>query len=165
MGVGRLTKGAELRTTNNGKGVANFTLACKRKGPDKDGKLPTTFVQCVLWGKPAQAFAKFTQKGWGKPAQAFAKFTQKGALIGANGELQTRSYDDQQGMTHYVTELVVEDFEFLESKETVQNREQKQQGIPQSNQTPPANEPAYMNQEPPVEQPSLNGLSEYGYNQ
>lgn len=46
--VGRLTKGAELRTTNNGKSVANFTLACKRKRPDKDGKLPTTFVQCVL---------------------------------------------------------------------------------------------------------------------
>ncbi|EOH75550.1 TPA: single-stranded DNA-binding protein [Enterococcus faecium] len=148
--VGRLTKGAELRTTNNGKSVANFTLACKRKRPDKDGKLPTTFVQCVLWGKPAQAFAKFTQKG---------------ALIGANGELQTRSYDDQQGITHYVTELVVEDFEFLESKETVQNREQKQQGIPQSNQIPPANEPAYMNQEPPYEQPPLNGMSEYGYNQ
>lgn len=56
----------------------------------------------------------------GKTSQAFAKFTQKSALIGANGELQTRSYDDQQG-------------------------------IPQSNQPPPANEPAYMNQEPPYE--------------
>lgn len=69
-----------------------------------------------------------------KPAQAFTKFTQKGALIEANGELQTRSYDDQQG-------------------------------IPQSNQIPSANESAYMNQEPPYEQPPLNGMSEYGYNQ
>lgn len=101
----------------------------------------------------------------GKTSPSLCQIYSKGALIGANGELQTRSYDDQQGMTHYVTELVVEDFEFLESKETVQNREQKQQEMPQSNPTPPANEPAYMNQEPPYEQPPLNGMSEYGYNQ
>ncbi|HAP5279985.1 TPA: single-stranded DNA-binding protein, partial [Enterococcus faecalis] len=62
-----------------------------------------------------------------KPAEVLAKYTQKGSLIAVNGELQSRSYDDQQGQTHYVTELVVAGFEFLESKETVQNREQKQQ--------------------------------------
>lgn len=60
--VGRLTKGEELRTTNNGKSVANFTLACKRKRPDKDGKLPTTFVQCVLWGKPAKPLPNLLKK-------------------------------------------------------------------------------------------------------
>ena len=60
----------------------------------------------------------------GKPAEVLAKYTQKGSLIAVNGELQSRSYDDQQGQTHYVTELVVAGFEFLESKETVQNREQ-----------------------------------------
>lgn len=147
--VGRLTKGAELRTTNNGKSVANFTLACKRKRPDREGNIPTTFVQCVLWGKPAQVLARYTQKGF---------------LIGVTGELQTRSYDDQQGITHYVTELVAEDFEFLESKGTIQNREQKQQETPQSNQKPITTED-FMNQERNFEQPPLNGMSEYGYNQ
>ena len=152
--VGRLTKGAELRTTTNGKSVANVTLACKRKRPDTNGNVPTTFIQCVLWGKPAQVFAKYTQKG---------------ALVGVNGELQTRSYDDQQGVTHYVTELVVEDFEFLESKETVQKREEKQHAVPQGQSTPMVNEQPAMNQAPTqqnvYQQPSMNGLSEYGYNQ
>ena len=48
----------------------------------------------------------------GKPAEVLAKYTQKGSLIAVNGELQSRSYDDQQGQTHYVTELVVAGFEF-----------------------------------------------------
>lgn len=147
--VGRLTKGADLRTTSTGKSVANFTLACKRKRPDKDGKVPTSFVQCVLWGKPAQAFAKFTQKG---------------ALVGASGELQTRSYDDQQGITHYVTELVVEEFEFLESKAAVQQREQKQHGPEPTTYEPTVEEPE-MSQEQMYQQPPLNGISEHGFNQ
>lgn len=151
--VGRLTKGADLRTTNSGKTVVNFTLACKRKRPDKDGNVPTTFVQCVLWGKPAQAFAKHTQKG---------------SLLGVCGELQSRSYDDQQGHTHYVTELVVEGFEFLESKATVQKREQKHQEAPQNEEQPHMEEPPVypdLPYEDQYKQPPLNGMSEYGYNQ
>ncbi|MBI0605189.1 single-stranded DNA-binding protein, partial [Enterococcus faecalis] len=88
---------------------------------DKDGNAQTTFIQCVIWGKPAEVLAKYTQKG---------------SLIAVNGELQSRSYDDQQGQTHYVTELVVSGFEFLESKETVQNREQKQQMPEMANAEP-----------------------------
>lgn len=147
--VGRLTESSELRTTNSGRTVANFTLACKRTRTDQNNKPLTAFVRCILWGKPAQAFAKYTQKG---------------TLIGVSGELQTRSYDDQQGRTHYVTELVVENFEFLESKETVQNREQKQVAAPQNEPTPPTNEP-YPTQEPPYEQPPMPGMSQHGYNQ
>lgn len=100
--VGRLTKSSELRVTST-------------------GKAQTTFIQCVIWGKPAEVLAKYTQKG---------------SLIAVNGELQSRSYDDQQGQTHYVTELVVAGFEFLESKETVQNREQKQQMPEMANAEP-----------------------------
>ncbi|HBD0890758.1 TPA: single-stranded DNA-binding protein, partial [Enterococcus faecalis] len=94
--VGRLTKSSELRVTSTGKAVANFALACKRERLDKDGNAQTTFIQCVIWGKPAEVLAKYTQKG---------------SLIAVNGELQSRSYDDQQGQTHYVTELVVAGFE------------------------------------------------------
>lgn len=147
--VGRLTKSAELRTTNSGRTVTNFTLACKRKRPDKEGNIQTTFVSCILWGKPAQVFVKYTQKG---------------VLVGVNGELQTRSYDDQQGVTHYITEVVIDDFEFLESKETLQSREQKQKNVPQSNSVPDPEENKSMEQELPYEQPSINGITEYGYN-
>ncbi|MGH2208213.1 single-stranded DNA-binding protein, partial [Enterococcus faecalis] len=59
---GRITKGAELRTTTNGKSVANVTLTCKRKRPDTNANVPTTFIQCDLSGKPDQVLAKYTQK-------------------------------------------------------------------------------------------------------
>lgn len=112
--VGRLTKGADLRTTGSGSQVTNFTLACKRNRPDKDGNNRATFINCVLFGKPAMVLAKYAQKG---------------TLISAVGELQIRFYDDQQGVTKYVTELILENFQFLESKETVARREQKQNEI------------------------------------
>lgn len=112
--VGRITKGVELRTTGSGSQVANFNLACKRNRPDKDGNNRTTFVNGVLFGKPAMILAKYAQKG---------------SLISAVGELQIRSYDDQQGITHYVTELILDNFEFLESKDTIARREQKQNEI------------------------------------
>lgn len=103
---------------------------------------------------------------WGKPAQAFAKYTQKGSLMGVTGEFQTRSYDDQQGQTHYVTELVVDNFEFLESKTVVQQREQKHHEVPQNDPVLPSEElatqePAY---EQAYQQPPMTGMSNYGYN-
>lgn len=77
---------------------------------------------------------------------------------------KTRSYDDQQGITHYVTELVVEEFEFLESKAAVQQREQKQHGAEPTTYEPPVEEPE-MSQEQMYQQPPLNGISEHGFNQ
>lgn len=109
--VGRLTKGLELRTTRSGKQVANFALGCKRNRPDKDGNMQATFVQCVIWGNRAMVLAKYGRQG---------------SLISVIGELQSRSYDDQLGRTHYVTELMVDNFDFLESKDTVAQRELKQ---------------------------------------
>lgn len=106
--VGRLTKDADLKYLDDGTPVARFTLACKRKRQDKNGNDRTSFVQCVLWGKRGEAFAKYTRKG---------------ALVLVDGELTNRNYDDQQGVTHYITEVNVEHFEFLESKQTVQRRE------------------------------------------
>lgn len=106
--VGRLTKDADLNYSNDGTPVARFTLACKRKHQDKNGNDRTTFVQCVMWGKRAEAFANYTRKG---------------TLVLVDGELTSRNYDDQQGVTKYITEVNVEHFEFLESKRTVQNRD------------------------------------------
>lgn len=134
--VGRLTKDADLKYLDDGTPVARFTLACKRKRPDKEGNDRTSFVQCVLWGKRGEAFAKYTRKG---------------ALVLVDGELTNRNYDDQQGVTHYITEVNVEHFEFLESKRTVQNRERQDDrstALPQD--------------EPPIETTGLNDEPYYG---
>ena len=107
--TGRLTKEPQLRYTNeNGVAVANFTLACKRNRPNKEGETETTFLQCVLWGNPAEVLGKYVHKG---------------NLIAVHGELQNRSFDDRQGVTRYVTSLLVENFEFLEKKKTSQENE------------------------------------------
>lgn len=107
--VGRLTKDADLKYLSNGTPRAAFTLACKRRHQDKNGNDRTTYVNCVLFGKGAEAFANYTRKG---------------SLVSVFGELTTRSYDDQQGNTQYVTEVVVETFEFLESRKITEERAQ-----------------------------------------
>lgn len=112
--VGRVTNDPELKPTNSGSQVGTFSLACRRNRPDKDGIIQSTFVQCSIWGKPAMVFAKYVSKG---------------SLISVDGELRSRTYDDRQGVTHYVTELAVEHFEFLESKATIDQREKKQNGF------------------------------------
>jgi single-strand DNA-binding protein len=137
--VGRLTKDADLKYLDDGTPVARFTLACKRKRQDKDGNDRTTFVQCVLWGKRGEAFATYTRKG---------------ALVLVDGELTNRNYDDQQGVTHYITEVNVEHFEFLESKQTVQNRD----GQRNNNSLPPEE---HFNGDPGV---SENDAPYYGKN-
>ncbi|MGB3160939.1 MAG: single-stranded DNA-binding protein [Carnobacterium sp.] len=98
--TGRLTKDADLRYTSNGIAVANFTVAVNRKFK-KDGQPEADFINCVIWRNGAEALANHTRKG---------------SLIGVEGSIQTRSYDNDDGKKVYVTEVVVKDFTFLESK-------------------------------------------------
>ena len=99
--VGRLTKDADLRYTSNGTAVATFSLAVNRQFTNQKGERDADFINCVIWRKSAESFANFTRKG---------------ALVGVEGRIQTRSYDNQQGQRVYVTEVVVETFSLLESK-------------------------------------------------
>lgn len=98
--TGRLTKDADLRYTSNGIAVANFTVAVNRKFK-KDGQPEADFINCVIWRNGAEALANHTRKG---------------SLIGVEGNIQTRSYDNDDGKRVYITEVVVKDFTFLESK-------------------------------------------------
>ncbi len=59
---------------------------------------------------------------WRKSAENFSNFTRKGSLVGVEGHIQTRTYDNAQGQRVYVTEVVVENFALLESKATTQAR-------------------------------------------
>ncbi|WP_144809525.1 single-stranded DNA-binding protein [Enterococcus casseliflavus] len=113
--VGRLTKDPELRYTANGTGVATFTLAINRNFTNQAGEREADFVQCVIWRKPAETLANYARKG---------------TLLGVTGRIQSRSYDNQQGQRVYVTEVVAESFQLLESKATSEQRQSTQQSQP-----------------------------------
>lgn len=104
--TGRLTKDPELRTTQSGLSVAAFNLAVDRQYSNAKGERGTDFISCVIWRKAAENFCKFTSKG---------------SLVGIDGRIQTRNYDDKDGKKVYVTEVVVDSFALLESKKDRQN--------------------------------------------
>lgn len=100
--IGRMTKDPELRRTQNGDGVANFTLAVDRDYKDADGNRPADFLPCVAWRKTGEFIAEHMKKGM------------KVAVIGS---VQTRSYTAQDGTKRNITEVVVDHIEFCERKQ------------------------------------------------
>lgn len=111
--VGRLTKDPELRYTGSGTAVATFTVAVNRQFTNSNGEREADFINCVLWRKAAENFCNFTSKG---------------SLVGIDGRVQTRSYENQQGQRVFITEIVAENFSLLESKNSNQNSQNKQSG-------------------------------------
>ncbi|EKF8800530.1 TPA: single-stranded DNA-binding protein [Enterococcus faecalis] len=105
--VGRLTKDPDLRYTQSGTAVGQFTLAVNRNFTNQQGDREADFINCVIWRKAAESFANYARKG---------------TLIGLTGRIQTRNYDNQQRQRVYVTEIVVENFQLLESKEVNEQR-------------------------------------------
>lgn len=99
--VGRLTKDAELRYTQSNIAVATFTLAVNRPFKNEAGEREADFINCVIWRQSAENLAN-----WAK----------KGALVGITGRIQTRNYENQQGQRVYVTEVVADNFQLLESR-------------------------------------------------
>ena len=106
--VGRLTRDPELRYTSNGAAVVSFTVAVNRQFTNSQGEREADFINCVMWRKAAENFANFTKKG---------------SLVGIDGRIQTRSYENQQGTRVYVTEVVAENFSLLESRSTTEHRQ------------------------------------------
>src|SRR5690625_757288 len=116
--VGRLTRDVDLRYTPNGKAVANFGLAVNRPFKNSNGENEADFINCQAWGKTAENLANYMKKG---------------SQIGVVGRIQTRSYENNEGRTIYVTEVVTENIQFLESKK-VANKPIQQQRIDVMNQ-------------------------------
>lgn len=110
--LGRLTRDVELKYTQSGTAVGSFSLAVQRPFKDANGERSSDFVNAIIWRKPAENFANFVHKG---------------SLVGIEGRLQTRNYENNQGQRVYVTEVVVDNFSLLEKK-----------GDSQSTQQPPA---------------------------
>lgn len=100
--VGRLTRDPEIRyTSGQNIAVASFSLAVNRRFKNASGERETDFINCVIWRQGAENLAS-----WAK----------KGALIGIVGSIQTRNYENQQGQRVYVTEVLVDNFQMLESR-------------------------------------------------
>ena len=103
--VGRMTRDPELRRTGNGAAVTSFTLAINRpKRNDED------YISCVVWNKNAENVDKYCSKG---------------SLVGVEGRLRSRSYDNAQGQRVYVTEVVCDSVQFLETKSKDKYEEQQ----------------------------------------
>ncbi|HFL1025781.1 TPA: single-stranded DNA-binding protein [Listeria monocytogenes] len=100
--VGRLTKDPDLRYTPAGAAVATFTLAVNRPFKNAQGEQEADFINCVVWRKPAENVANFLKKG---------------SMAGVDGRVQTRNYEGNDGKRVYVTEIVAESVQFLESKQ------------------------------------------------
>jgi len=99
--VGRLTRDPELRRTNNDIAVTQFTVAVNRIYTNKQGEKQTDFINCVAWRNQAENLCRYMRKG---------------SMVGVEGQIQTRSYDDANGIRRYVTEVVCDNIQFLEPK-------------------------------------------------
>lgn len=107
--IGRLTKDPELRVTNNGDSVASFTLAVNRPYESADG-VEADFPNCVIWGKGAKNVENYCFKG---------------SKVAVEGRLRTRSYENSRGVKIYVTEVVCNRVEFLDTKKKASEEQEK----------------------------------------
>lgn len=98
--MGRLCGDPELKQVNGGSSVTNFTIAVDRKY-SKDDEKQADFINIIAWRHTAEFICKYFGRG---------------SAILIDGELQTRSWTDQQGQKRYATEVVAHEVSFCESK-------------------------------------------------
>ena len=114
--IGRTTKQIELRTTTTGTSVANFSLAVTRNFKNAMGEYESDFFNCIAFGKLAETISKYVNKG---------------DKLGVEGRLQARSYQNSEGKNVYVTEVIIENIEFLQAK-----RKEELEEIKEANNDP-----------------------------
>jgi single-strand DNA-binding protein len=99
--VGHLTKDPDLKYLSNNTAVATFTVAVNRTFANQSGEREADFINIVVWRKQAENVKKYLGKG---------------SLVGIDGRIQTRSYDNQEGKRVYITEVVADNVQFLGPK-------------------------------------------------
>jgi single-strand DNA-binding protein len=124
--IGHVGKDPEIRYTNGGKAVASFGLATSESWKDQSGTMQerTTWHNIVAWERVAEIFGQYVKKG---------------SKIYIEGRIQNRSYDDKDGQKKYISEIVVTDFIFLDSKggeRSSDNGERSYGGTPGSHYSP-----------------------------
>lgn len=121
--VGRLTKDPEHRQTQSGVSTATFTLAVNRTFKNKNGEREADFINVVVFRQQAENVSKYLSKG---------------SLAGVDGRIQSRSYENKEGQRVFVTEVVADSVQFMDSKGSNQQNSQPQQ---QRGQAPAGNNP------------------------
>lgn len=99
--MGRLAKDVEIKQTPNGVSVATFSIAVNRRYAGKDAKQTADFINCVAWRQTGEFIGRYFRKG---------------SMIAVVGELQTRSWESQDGKKQYATEVLVNEAYFTGSK-------------------------------------------------
>ena len=99
--IGRLTRNPELRYTGSNTPVATFSLAVNRPFTNQNGEREADFINCVVWRKLAETAKNYLSQG---------------SQVAVEGRIQTRKYQNDKGENKYITEILVENVEFLESK-------------------------------------------------
>lgn len=99
--IGRLTRDPELRYSSSNAAIVNFSIAIDRQYTNSQGQRETDFINVVAFQKQAENIKKYLSKG---------------SLVAVDGRIQTRNYDDKDGKKVYVTEVVADRVQFLESK-------------------------------------------------
>lgn len=100
--MGRLTKDPEVKYTNTGKAVAQFTLAVNRPIKNAEGNYEADFINIVAWNQTAEVIGNCVHKG---------------QRLLVEGRLQIRTYDAKDGSKRYATEVIASNIEFIEKKE------------------------------------------------
>ena len=127
--TGRLTKDPDVKATQSGVSVANFTLAVNRAFTNKQGEREADFINCVAFRKQAENVGQYLKKG---------------ALVGVDGRIQTRTYENNEGRTIYITEVVCDNVQFLESKnQQSQSQQNQNQQYQQTRQNQNNDYPSY----------------------
>lgn len=116
--AGRPTRNLELRRTKSGTSVCQFNLAVDRNFKNKNGEREADFISCIAWKKTAEVMSQYVKRG---------------SVIGVDGRIQTRSYDNRDGQRVYVTEVVVENFSFLGGSDKNGQRNQNKRSSNQNN--------------------------------
>ncbi len=99
--VGRIVRDPELRRTTSGASVTSFTVAVDNPGRGNGQDRSASFIPCTCWNKTAENVAKYCQKG---------------SMVGVDGRLNQRSYEDKTGAKRSVVEVVAESVQFLSAK-------------------------------------------------
>ena len=99
--LGRLVSDPKVRYTPSQKVVTQFTLAVNRPFKNQQGEYDADFIPCVAWGKAAELIGNSCAKGH---------------RLLVEGRLQVRNYEGKDGQKRYITEVIVENLEFIERK-------------------------------------------------
>ncbi len=113
--MGRLTRDVELINTPQGTSTCNFTLAVDRNFVKEGEERKTDFINCVAWRQTAEFLSKYFRKG---------------SLLALEGSIQTRSWEDDEKKMRYVTEVIVSQVYFADSKKDGQSNVDEASPLP-----------------------------------